>query len=491
MRLGKYQLLEQLAIGGMAEVYLARASGIEGFEKLVVLKRILPQFATNEDFVRMFLAEARIAARLHHQNIVQVFDIGATVGNYYFAMQYVYGKDVRDILKAARKAHRRIRLGDAVAIVLGAAAGLHYAHELADAEGRPLGIVHRDVSPSNLLVTFDGCIKLLDFGVAKIAAKEPETTRVGTLKGKVGYMSPEQCRGERLDRRSDVFALGIVLFELTTGTRLFDAESELAVLNKIAHEDAPSPASRRPDYPDALAAIVLRALHRDRAERYQSAQALQRDLDEFARDSRLSVSPLDLAAFMSSLFPEDAARRPASEAWGEERRSGSRPSASRPRALRPADPVAAPEVDDEPSLVIVEAADEDCPTGGARRAAAIAALFVAGAALAVGALVLRTARSDAKPPPAASPPAAAASTLTPPMDAPTTPDPGAGAAVHVPESTAPALAAAVSADAAPAPGANRVPSAATRRKRSPKRSERANPHAPATWDPDSPLPPPR
>jgi len=321
----------------MAEVHLARSVGIQGFEKQVVLKRILPQFADQKGFVRMFLDEARLAATLHHPNIVQVFDIGEYAGNYYFAMEYLRGRDVREILARAQRKRVKLPLGVAISIGMGVCAGLHYAHEKNDGAGTPLGIVHRDVSPSNVIVTHDGSSKVLDFGVAKAASHQTQT-RAGTLKGKIAYMSPEQCRGEALDRMSDVFSIGILLFEMTTGTRLFKGGSELEILNKIASEDAPSPALRRPDYPEELERIVRRALSRDKLARYRSARDLQRDLESFARDERLSTSPLDVAELLTELFPEDFGVRPAPAPRGKRKVA---------------------KLSDEPSVLIVDCFSKD------------------------------------------------------------------------------------------------------------------------------------
>ena len=300
-RLGKYELIRRLAVGGMAEIYLARATGIEGFEKLVVLKRILPQHAANEDFIRMFLDEARLAATLHHPNIAQVYDIGMVGGSYFFTMEYVHGEDLRSLLKAARRSNLGLPLEHAISVILGIAAGLHHAHEKLGPDGRPLGIVHRDVSPSNILITYDGCVKVVDFGIAKAASRQAET-RAGTLKGKIAYMSPEQCRGERLDRRSDVFAIGILLYELTTGARLFDGDNEFAIMNQIVYRDAPRPSVRRQGYPLDLEQIALRSLRRNREERYVTAQELQVDLENFAREHKLAVSAVSLQRFMEELF---------------------------------------------------------------------------------------------------------------------------------------------------------------------------------------------
>jgi serine/threonine protein kinase len=303
VRLGRYQLIRQLRVGGMAEIYLASATGIEGFRKRVVLKRILPQYATQDSYVEMFLDEARLAATLDHPNIAQVYDVGQQVGNYYFTMEYIRGEDLRTILATEYRSGRRVPLGCAVTIGIGVCAGLHYAHGKAGSDGEPLHIVHRDVSLSNILVSYDGAVKIVDFGVAKFAAKSV-VTEVGTVKGKLAYMSPEQCRGDDLDHRSDIFAIGIVLYELTTGTRLFKGDNELAVLRKITDGELEPPSRRRPDYPDALEHIVLRALARDPAERYQSAQDLQRELEDFAREHRLSVSSIDLADYMHELFAD-------------------------------------------------------------------------------------------------------------------------------------------------------------------------------------------
>lgn len=288
----------------MAEIFLARAQAIHGFEKQVVLKRILPQHAQSEDFIRMFLAEARLAATLHHPNIVQVYDIGEEGGTYFFTMEYIEGQDLRRLVRAARRKQTPIPLAHILHVIMGMAGGLHHAHEKVGTDGRPLGIVHRDVSPSNVLVTYEGDVKVVDFGIAKAAAAQVSTI-AGTLKGKIPYMSPEQCRGEAVDRRSDIFSIGTLLWELTTGKRLFAGDNEFAILNRVAKADVPPPSTVRPEYPPELEAIVMRALSVDPESRYATAIDLQIDLEDFAREARLPVSSARMGRFMRELFDEE------------------------------------------------------------------------------------------------------------------------------------------------------------------------------------------
>ena len=297
--LGKYQIIQRLAVGGMAELFLARITGLEGFEKYVAVKRILPQFAEDRHFVDMFLDEAQLAARLDHQNIVQVHDIGQEDGTYFFAMEYLHGEDVQGLLKAASRRDEGIPLEQALTIITGVAAGLQYAHEKLDTDGLPLHIVHRDVAPSNVIVTYDGGVKLVDFGIARAHFRRSQT-EAGRVKGKLSYMSPEQCRGEELDARSDIFALGIVLYEITTMSRLFRVRrsNKLEVMERIVKGDIPLPSKRMPGYPAELEAIAMRALHISRKKRYQTAGELRHDLEEFAKHQGLSLSSLALARYL-------------------------------------------------------------------------------------------------------------------------------------------------------------------------------------------------
>jgi hypothetical protein len=360
-RLGRYTLLRSLGAGGMAELFLARADGIEGFAKLVALKRILPHKATSERFVRMLLNEARLVAGLDHPNIAHVHDIGLEHGEYFFAMEYVHGQDLAHILQ--RAPGHKIHLENALHIAVGVCAGLHCAHTARDATGRPLDIVHRDVSPSNVLVSYQGAVKLVDFGVAKAASLVSET-REGVIKGKYGYMSPEQCLGEVLDRRSDVFAVGILLWEMTTGRRLFMFNGELASLQQIVYHDAAPPSKWDPGYPKGLERIVMRALARDPKLRYQSAEQLQIDLEQFALDHRLTVSGISMGIEMRTLFHDHI------EAWTAAERAGK----SLGEHLAAVPPVAAPEVDDELTA-------EDVPLEQLASAAAAAVSRAAASAL--------------------------------------------------------------------------------------------------------------
>lgn len=307
--LGGYDLLRRLGSGGMAEVHLARANGIEGFQKLVVLKQILPHLSRDKHFVRMFLEEARVAALLDHPNVVQVFDLGKEEGEYFFTMEFVYGENLQGLLKGLRKVGQPLAFEHVVTIGLGVAAGLHYAHERVGFDGRPLGIVHRDVSPTNVMITYEGGVKVADFGIAKVITRT-DVTRAGTRKGKVPYMSPEQCRAEKIDRRSDVFSLGIVLWEAVTGQRLFDGDNEFGVMNLIVHGHMQPPTAVRPETPKELEAIIMKALTVDRSKRYQTARELQIDLEGFARDHKVRATASALGEVMHYLF------RPQPFPWG-------------------------------------------------------------------------------------------------------------------------------------------------------------------------------
>ncbi|HEX4459429.1 MAG TPA: serine/threonine-protein kinase [Polyangia bacterium] len=300
---GKYLLLRQLAIGGMAEVYLARQSGPAGFEKECVIKRILPALAADQQFVSMFLDEARIAARLSHPNIVQIYDLGSVAeGDYFLAMEHVHGVDLQQIEEAETARGGRMPLAVAVRIVSNVAEGLEHAHRATDGRGAALGLVHRDVTPSNVIVSFDGVAKILDFGIAKAVAKKGRT-EVGVIKGKIPYMSPEQVQGDALDSRSDIFSLGTVLYELTTGHKPFDGEGPADLSLKIL-QTVPKPPSVYVDgYPVALTDIVRQAMSKTPTERFRSARDMHEALEEFLLVSGIRCTSHDVAAYIDGLFP--------------------------------------------------------------------------------------------------------------------------------------------------------------------------------------------
>jgi serine/threonine protein kinase len=290
-----------LAAGGMARIYIGRATGIGSFERHVVLKLITPERANDTIAVQMFLDEARLAASLNHQNVAQVFEVGEDSGIHYLAMEYVHGQDLRSLLAKAGSQGTRIPLELALTTVAGAAAGLNHAHDRRGPDGLPLGIVHRDVSPSNIMVGYDGAVKLLDFGIAKATSRSVET-QSGIIKGKFAYMAPEQCRGRDVDRRSDVFSLGIILYEISTQHRCFRADSDFDTMHRIVTGDIVRPTRLVPSYPPALEAIVMKALAIDAAQRYQSAGALLEAIEAFAVVSRLSLSTMGLGRFMRDMF---------------------------------------------------------------------------------------------------------------------------------------------------------------------------------------------
>ncbi|MDX2023322.1 MAG: serine/threonine-protein kinase [Deltaproteobacteria bacterium] len=300
--LGRYRLLSRLAVGGMAEIFLARVDGIGGFEKVVVVKRLIPQYADDPILVRMFMDEARLLAKLDHPHITQVHDVGTQDGHYFFAMEYVHGEDLRSITRACALANTSLSDVLAATIVATAARALHYVHEKCSDDGRPLNIVHRDVSPSNVLVGFNGTVKLADFGVAKWEEQQTSTTH-GTLKGKLAYMSPEQAKGGAIDRRSDVFSLGVLMFELFTGTRLFQGATELAILDQITSGQIPSPSRRRHDLPPLLEAAIVRALAVDPDQRFATAHDLAIAVDAFIATRRDEPHDANaLAQLMRTLF---------------------------------------------------------------------------------------------------------------------------------------------------------------------------------------------
>lgn len=298
---GPYRLLERVAVGGMAEVFRAKRSGVEGFEKVVAVKRILPHLSDNKEFVDMFVDEAKMVAGLAHPNIVQIFDLGRLDDSYFIAMEYVHGRDLRSIQKRARERDQRIPLDLGALIVSKVCAALEYAHRKKDDRGRPMQLVHRDVSPQNILITFEGDVKLTDFGIAKAASKATITDR-GSLRGKLLYMSPEQASGERTDRRADLFALGIVFYELITGQRPFGTGSERSVLESVRECRVTPPRTLNARVPERIEAVVMKALERDPEHRYQDAGEMSRDLDRVLYERQVAAP--ELARLMEVLFDQ-------------------------------------------------------------------------------------------------------------------------------------------------------------------------------------------
>jgi hypothetical protein len=305
---GKYEVLRPLAFGGMAELHLVRACDPE---RLVVVKRLRRELAIDPEFIRMFLDEARIASTLHHPNIVEVHEIGENAGQCYIAMEHLHGHDLRDVM--ARR--QPLRLEQALSIARSVAVGLHYTHERTDAEGTLLGIVHRDVSPHNVFLTYDGGVKIVDFGIAK-ASTQLSRTRTGVLKGKIAYMSPEQAMGQRLDRRSDVFGIGILLWEMTTGRWLYHRRSELDTLNAVASERPQRPSRVVSRYPRDLERLVMKTLARSREERWAKASELIDAIDEIARRRRYSLGPEVVSELMATAFPGELGAWRAAHAIG-------------------------------------------------------------------------------------------------------------------------------------------------------------------------------
>ncbi len=303
-KFGRYYLLRHIATGGMAEIYLSKQIGLEGFEKLLVVKKILNQYLDNEEFITMFLDEARLAAKLDHPNIVRIYDLGKQERNYYIAMEYIPGEDLRTILRKVSKQSKLVPQQHTLHIISSVCEALDYAHKKKDATGKPLGIIHRDISPQNVMVSYEGNVKLLDFGIAKATTQSNET-EAGVLKGKYAYMSPEQAKGQKLDNRSDIFSVGILLFEMLTNHRLFKAASQLDTLKKLVYEEIPSPKEFNEDITDELEVIVMKALSKDVDKRYSSAREFQHDIEDYLANNRIVSSTTRVAEFMQETFKEE------------------------------------------------------------------------------------------------------------------------------------------------------------------------------------------
>ena len=301
---GKYLLLEKVATGGMAEIYLAKSNAANGLNKFFAIKRILPQFTNNEDFISMFKEEAKVCINLNHSNVVSIFDFGIEQGQFYLVMDFVEGRNLRQIINELKKTNKSFSIDQTLYLVKEAAAGLDHAHRCTDSmSGKPLNITHRDMSPQNVMVSYEGEIKVIDFGIAK-AETEAEDTKAGTLKGKFSYMSPEQAEGLPIDPRTDVFALGIVLWELLANDRLFTGSNEAAILRKVRDCQVPQIRKINPTVPQELERIVMKSLAKDRNLRYQTAANFQKDLNRFLNTQYPDFSPQDFSHYIKECFKD-------------------------------------------------------------------------------------------------------------------------------------------------------------------------------------------
>jgi TonB family protein len=355
---GQYVIEEHIATGGMADVYKARMMGMEGFQKTVAIKRILGNLTDSEEFVRMFIDEAKLAAQLNHNNIIHIYDLGMVDRSHYIAMEYIEGHDLRSILEKCRQRNLQIPIELALYITTLLAAALDYAHKKHDFEDRALGLVHRDVSPQNVLISFEGDIKLCDFGIAKAASKASQT-RSGALKGKLQYMSPEQAWGKDIDHRSDLFSLGLVLFEMLTNEKVFSGTSELSVLEQVRDPIITAPSMKNAAVDTEVDRIIFHALNADRDERYQSAEDLKQDLEKVIRNKGWSVDRSSLVAFLERLDSGPPSQRTADDVSAKPVQST--PPSEPPPPTDPAEPTLeiAPEPEHPPAEETAAVRTED------------------------------------------------------------------------------------------------------------------------------------
>jgi TonB family protein len=297
LKFGQYVLIEKIATGGMAEVWKARKRGEEGFQKIVAIKKILPHLSDNQDFIEMFIDEAKLAAQLNHNNIIHIYDLGKIGSSYYIAMEYIDGYDLKTILRRGEERDHPMGVELALFVTSKIAQALDYAHRKKDFDEREMGLVHRDVSPQNVLISQEGDIKLCDFGIAKAASKASHT-QAGALKGKLQYMSPEQAWGRTIDRRSDIFALATVLFEMLTNRKLFSGDNELSILEQVREARVTAPSQYNDEVTPQIDAVVVKALQKDPANRYQTAGEMARDIDAILYSFRPTPTSADLAIYM-------------------------------------------------------------------------------------------------------------------------------------------------------------------------------------------------
>lgn len=303
-RFGKYLLLEKLATGGMAQLYRAKIIGVEGFEKFIAIKQILPHLAHEEELITSFIDEAKLAALLNHQNVVQIYDFGSMENSYFITMEFLFGKDLRGVNVKAKEKGTPVSLENALYLISKVCAGLDYAHKLKDFQGKSLNIIHRDISPQNVFLTYEGDVKIVDFGIAK-AASQSTITQVGMIKGKVSYMSPEQAAGKVIDHRSDIFATGILLYELVAGGRMFKGDDTLQILSKVREAEFTPLGTLKGGLPEKLYDIVAKALAKEPEDRYQSLADMQADIEECIFRLNLRPSGRSMAEYLKILFAEE------------------------------------------------------------------------------------------------------------------------------------------------------------------------------------------
>ena len=307
-QLGRYELLRRVAAGGMGEIFLARMRGAAGFEKRVIIKTILPHLAEEEEFIEKFLDEGRIVVQLTHGNIVPVFDMGEEHGEFFIAMEYIPGRDVRDLIKRAEARGETLSQPIALHVIAETCKGLGYAHRKRDERDHPLGLVHRDVSPSNVLISSEGEVKLIDFGIARATTKLSRTVS-GRIQGKFSYMSPEQASGREVDARSDIFSVGVMLYEMLTGQRPFDGESDLETLDRVRSAEFDAPSVLNAQVPEEIDAIVARAMARDVSQRYSTIDAMQAELLGYLYGQGCAPTSTEVVAYLNELFEGDIERR--------------------------------------------------------------------------------------------------------------------------------------------------------------------------------------
>jgi serine/threonine protein kinase len=424
-RVDRYELVGEIASGGMATVYLARLTGVGGFQRFVAMKRLHPHLANEKEFVEMFLDEARIAARIHHPNVVPILEVGASAVGYYLVMEYIEGDTLARLLARAATRGKRIPVPIALRIALDMLSGLHAAHELRDDAGDAVNLVHRDVSPQNVLVGVDGIARITDFGVAR-AASRLTATRVGQLKGKIAYMAPEQAAGEEsLDRRADVFAAGIVVWEEIAAKRLFKAENEAATLSRVMTEPVPPLTDIVPGLSQELSKVVMRALERSPDKRFNTCAQFADALEAAATGRDRIATPRELAAYVTEVLGDEvSAQREAVRAWiarSEPSQVGMAPGSAMSSSVSAA-AMSLPGVGLDPSQAAT-LTQSTPPKGRSRVGLFLLLLLLLGAV--GGGSFLFARETGFRPPMAASPspPVATSAAATRPAD--TTPEPAA------------------------------------------------------------------